>query len=202
MRPAGQRFDALAPRADSRVVLADVEAEFLGRIMEVARKRYVRDGRPLAEHEFAAFEPLAHDAKIAVDAALEERQHGRIARRLGEVLQEAVWPEKSIDLLIIEDDPAQRFQLFLFTLRQIFPRPLRQIIQDHAGLAELLPAMHQHRRFAHFVDLCAVLRRARLAAEEFYLDRLPVGTDQIEHQRGSIGVAGLGETIKLIFGHG
>ena len=80
---------------------------------------------------------------------------------------------------------------------------LGEIGQDHAGLGELLAAVHQHRHFAHLVDLGAVLRRARLAAlEEIDVDRLPVGADQIEHQRGAIGVAGLGEAIELVFGHG
>ncbi len=48
----------------------------------------------------------------------------------------------------------------------------------------------------------AKLRRAlRRRAEEVVPDRLPVGADQIEHQRGAIGVAGLGEAIELIVGH-
>ena len=79
---------------------------------------------------------------------------------------------------------------------------LGEIGEDHARLGELLGAVHQHRHFAHLVDLGAVLRRARLAAlEEIDIDRLPVGADQIEHQRGAIGIAGLGEAVELIFGH-
>ena len=82
------------------------------------------------------------------------------------------------------------------------PDALGEIGQDHAGLAELLVAVHQHRHFAHLVDFGAVLRRARLAAlEEVDIDRLPVGADQVEHQRRAIGVAGLREAIELIFGH-
>ena len=43
---------------------------------------------------------------------------------------------------------------------------------------------------------------ARLAAlEEIDVDRLPVRLDQVEHQRGAIGVAGLGEAIELVLGH-
>ena len=38
---------------------------------------------------------------------------GGVARRLGEVLQEPVRPQKSIDLLIVENDPTQRFKLFI-----------------------------------------------------------------------------------------
>ncbi len=63
--------------------------------------------------------------------------------------------------------------------------------------------MRQHGRFAHLVDLGAVLRRARLAAlEEVDKDRLPVRADQVEHQRGAVAVAGLREAIELVFGHG
>src|SRR5689334_18802487 len=83
MLPAGQRLHALAPCADRRMILADVEAEFFRRIVEVAGKRHVRDGRTIAKQEFASFEPLVDDPEIAVDAALEERKHGRIAGRLG-----------------------------------------------------------------------------------------------------------------------
>ena len=62
--------------------------------------------------------------------------------------------------------------------------------------------MHQHRHFAHLVDAVAVFRLALdTGAEEIDPNRLPVGADQIEHQRGAIGIAGLGEAIELIFGH-
>src|SRR4051812_18938580 len=104
------------------MILADVEAEFLDRIVEVAGERDVRDGRPVAEQEFVPLEPLVDDAQIAVDAALEERKHCGIPRWLGEVFQEPVRTEKTIDLLIVEDDPAQGFELFLLALREIFAR--------------------------------------------------------------------------------
>src|SRR4249919_648983 len=107
MRPAGQRLDALAPCGDRRMVLADVEAEFFDGVKEISGERHIRDGRPLPEHEVAALEPLVDDGEIAVDAAFEERENGRIAGRLGEVLQEPVRPKKTVDLLIVENDPAQ-----------------------------------------------------------------------------------------------
>jgi len=63
--------------------------------------------------------------------------------------------------------------------------------------------MHQRRHLAHFVDVGAIFRRARLAlGEEIDKARLPVGADQIEHQCGAVGVTGLGEAVELIFGHG
>src|SRR5262245_47495574 len=62
--------------------------------------------------------------------------------------------------------------------------------------------MDQHRHFAHLVDAGAILGCARLALdEEVDEDRLPVRADQVEHQRNTIGVAGLGEAVELIFGH-
>ena len=58
--------------------------------------------------------------------------------------------------------------------------------------------MDEHRHFAHLVDVLAVFRRARHAlAEEVDEDRLPVGADEVEHQRDAIGVAGLGEAVEL-----
>src|SRR4051794_22993157 len=93
-RPARQRLHALPPSIDRGMILPDIETEFFRRVVEIARERHIRDSRPVAEHEFAALEPLVDDAEIAVDAPLEERKHSRIARGLGEVLQETVWAEK------------------------------------------------------------------------------------------------------------
>src|SRR4029077_6875888 len=136
MRPAGERLDALTPGGDRRMLLADVEAELLRRIIEVPCKRHVRDGGPLAEQESAALQPFVDDAEIAVDATLEKGEHGRIARGLGEVLQETIGPEKAIDLLIVENDPAQCFQLFVLALGQVFAGAAREIGEDHARLGE------------------------------------------------------------------
>src|SRR3954453_8569088 len=120
-------------------------------------------------------EALVDDPEIAVDAALEERRYGRIGRGLGPVAQKAVWTEKAIDLLVIEDDPAQRFEFLVLALRHEFARAPREIAQDHARLRQLFRAMREHRRLAHFIDLAAILRRARLpAAKEVDIDRLPV----------------------------
>src|SRR5262245_40093411 len=96
MHPAGQGLDALAPRRDRRMLLADVEAELLDRIVEVAGERDVRDGRAVAEQERRLLEPLVDDRQIAVDAALEEGEHGRVAGGLGEVLQEPKRAEEAV----------------------------------------------------------------------------------------------------------
>src|SRR4051812_30869506 len=101
VRPAPQRLHSLAPCTDRGVVFADVETEFLRRVIEISCERYIRHGRPVAEEEVAAFETLVDDAEVAVDAALEEVQHRGIAGRLGKVFQETVRPEKAVDLLIV-----------------------------------------------------------------------------------------------------
>jgi hypothetical protein len=57
-----------------------------------------------------------------------------------------------------------------------------KVEKDHARLGELLVAVPQNRRFAHFVDIAAKLRRALNARlEKIDKDRLPVGADEIEH---------------------
>ena len=62
--------------------------------------------------------------------------------------------------------------------------------------------MHEHRHLAHLVDVGPVGRRALLALdEEVDPDRLPVGADEIEHQRDPIRIAGLGEAVELVLGH-
>ena len=62
-------------------------------------------------------------------------------------------------------------------------------------------AMLEHRHLAHLVEL-EVLGRARAAVEEVDPDRLPVGAVELEHERDLVGVAGLGEAVELVFGHG
>jgi len=76
-----------------------------------------------------------------------------------------------------------------------------EVGEADAGLAEFSRAMDEHRDFAHFVDLGAEFRRARLSpGEEVDPDRFPFRADQVEHQGDAIGVAGLGETVELEFG--
>src|SRR5204863_3244584 len=53
MLPARQRLDAVEPLADRGVRGGNVEAELLGRIVEIADHRDVGDGRSLAQHEGA-----------------------------------------------------------------------------------------------------------------------------------------------------
>ena len=63
-------------------------------------------------------------------------------------------------------------------------------------------AMNQYRRLAHFIDVGPELRCAlNHRTEEIDPDRLPVGSDQVEHQRGTICVSGLSETIELKIRH-
>ena len=202
MLPARQRLDAIEPGGDVLVLGRDVEAELLGRIIHVGDQRQVRDGRPRPEHEIARRQPLVDDRQIAVDPPLEEGEHGRVAGRPGEKAQEPVGPEIAVDLLIVEDDPAQRLEPLVLALRRKLAGVLRQIGQDDARLAELAGAMHQHRHLAHLVDVGPVVGRALLALDEKVdPDRLPVGADEIEHQGDPIGIAGLGEAVELVLGH-
>ena len=180
----------------------NVEAELFRRIIKVGDQRQVGDGRLRTKNVMAAGEALVDDAEGIVDAALEKFHHRRMAGGLGKIAQEAIRPEKAVDLLIVENDPAQRFEPLVLAARQEFFGVLGEIGQDHAGLGQLLAAVNEHRDFAHLVDVAAPLRRALHAlAEEVDEHRLPIGADQIEHQRGAVGVAGLGEAVELIFGH-
>src|SRR5437868_300061 len=104
------------------MILADVEAEFFDRVKQISGERDVRDGGPLAEQEFAGLKSLVDDAEIAVDAASKKCVDSGIGWRLHPVPQKTIGSQKSVDLLIVEDDPAQRFQLFILALRQVFAR--------------------------------------------------------------------------------
>src|SRR5262249_52606311 len=117
--------------------------------------------------------------------------------------QEPIGPEEAVDLLVVEDDPAQRLEALLFAARQKLSGALRQIGENDARLGQLSVAMGEHRDLAHFVDLAAVLGGPRLALdEEIDEDRLPFGADEVEHERHPVGVSRLGEAIQAIFGHG
>ena len=137
MLPARQRLDALEPSRDMLVLRRDVEAELFRWIVQVGHQRQVGDGRPLAQHEVAPGEPLIDDLQVAVDPPLEERQHRRVAGRLRKNAQEPVRPEKAVDLLVVEDDPAQRLQPLVLARGRELARALGQIGQDDARLAEL-----------------------------------------------------------------
>src|SRR5260221_59511 len=45
-------------------------------------------------------------------------------------------------------------------------------------------------------------RSAQYRSNVNEMGEVPVGTDEVEHQRGTIGVAGLSEAIELVLGHG
>ena len=121
MLPSRQRFDAVEPYRDVLVLPWNVEAEFVRRIVEVGHQREIGDGRPRAQHEWAGREPLVDNGEVVVDAPLEEREHGGIARRLGEKPQKAIGTEKAIDLLVVKDDPAQRFEPLVLAIGRNLP---------------------------------------------------------------------------------
>src|SRR3954469_6766580 len=202
MLPPRQRLDAVAPNRDVLVLPRNVEPEFIRRIVEVGRQREIGDGGARAQHERAGREPLVDNGEVVVDAPLEEREYGGIARRLGEKPQKAIGPEKAVDLLVVENDPTQRLETLVLAIGPELARPVGKVGQDHAGLAELLVAVDEYGRLAHLVDIGAVLRRTLLPlGKEVDPDRLPVGANEIEHEGAAIGVAGLGEAVELIFGH-
>ncbi len=103
--------------ADRRIVLGDIETEFFGWIVEIGGHRNIGDRRLVADEEFPSGQPLVDDCEISVDPALEKRQDGGVARRLGEILEKSKWTEESIDFLIVENDPTQGFEFFVLALR-------------------------------------------------------------------------------------
>src|SRR3954463_11325976 len=193
MLPARQRLDAIEPYRDVLMLPRNVEAEFVRRIVEISRQREIGDGGARAQHEWTGREPLVDNGEVVVDAPLEEREHGGIAWRLGEKPQKAIGTEKAVDLLVVENDPAQRLETLVLAIGPELARPVGKVGQDHAGLAELLVAVHEYGRLAHLVDIGAVLRRTLLPlGKEVDPDRLPVGANKVEHEGAAIGIAGLG----------
>ena len=129
-------------------------------------------------------------------------EHRRVAGRLGQGAEESIRAKEAIELLVIEEDPAQRLQPFILICWSELPRPVGEIGQDDPGLGELSGPVHHDRDLAHLVDTRAILGRALLGfAKEIDPDGLPVSPDQIEHQCGAISIAGLGKTIELVLRH-
>ena len=124
MLPTGQRLDALKPGGDALVLGGNIKTEFSRGVVEVSDERQIGYGRLPAQDERRGGEPLIHYAEIVVDAPFKEREHRRVAGRLGEIAQEAIGTEKAVDLLIVENDPAQRLQAFILASRLEFSRAL------------------------------------------------------------------------------
>src|SRR5580693_2908002 len=133
---------------------------------------------------------FVENGQRALRPPFEKFQHCRLAEWLGKVTNEAIGTEIAADLLIVENDPAQRFQSLVLAAREEPPRALSEVKKDHTRLAQLLAAVSEHWRFAHLVDLLTVFRCALNASfEEIDVHRLPVRPDCVEHQRCAVAVA-------------
>src|SRR4051794_29229016 len=200
--PAWKRFDAIKPGGDVLVLSRYVETEFVRRIIEIADQRNVGDRGAFAQDEGRLRQALVHNRKRVVDAALEKREHLRMPRWSSDEAQEAIRTEIAVDLLVIEDDPAQCIEPLLFPGWLKLAETIGEIRKDRARLAELAVPVHQDRHLTHFIDAVAVLGGALLALDEKVHEfRLPIGAEEVEHQRRAIGIARLGEAIELILGH-
>ncbi|MNI56926.1 hypothetical protein D3C73_1119580 [compost metagenome] len=62
--------------------------------------------------------------------------------------------------------------------------------------------MLQHRHFALLVDLITPALLASLAVEEIDEHRLPGLAGEFEHEGSFIGIAGFGEAVQFVVGHG
>src|SRR6185503_9440091 len=191
MNPSRERADALEPRADARIV-APRYPEFLGPV-QIAAHREVGDARLVPHREVALREMPVEDPERGLDASAQELVHLRLAD-FRERDHPAQGRDVARELVVVPEDPAQHLEL---VLALEFTEVIRQVVQDHAGLREALALVLEHRRFAHLVDLRAVLGLARLAVEEVDEARLPFGAAELQRQRGLIAVARLGKAVEL-----
>jgi hypothetical protein len=82
----------------------------------------------------AAGQPLVHDGKVAVDTPFQKASTAGSPARLGEVFQKTEWTEEPVHLLIVENDPAENFEFFVFVLRFEFSGALGEVGEDDARL--------------------------------------------------------------------
>ena len=121
---------------------------------------------------------------------------------LAKILQEAVRPEKAVDLLVVEDDPAQRFELLVLALGAELAGALGEVGEDHADWLSLRPPCTSTGTSPISLTSVRNSRRARLALGEKKSTKTgfqsaPIRLSISAH---AIGIAGLGEAVELIFG--
>src|SRR5215510_1317348 len=199
VHPTALRLDALEPWRD-RGVVRPRHAELV-RPIEIAAQREVGDRQPAAGGESLRGEMLVEDPERALHATAQELGHRRLAglRELDEVAQRG---DIARELVVVPQDPPQDLAPLLVTRPAELLERGREVVENHAQLGELPPAVLEDRYLAHLVHLFAVLGRARLTVEEIDPARLPLGTAEVQHERRFVGVPRLREAVEGVLGHG
>jgi hypothetical protein len=102
------------------------------------------------------------------------------------------------ELVVIKQHPAQNFAALVFTLGTELAGLLGEVIENDAGLRNLLVAMQKHRNFAHCIHRRAVFGFACFTVEKINPDRCPVQIAQCKHERCLVSVARFTKAIETI----
>ena len=197
--PPRHLLDALLPRFDV-AERGQVHTGVL-RHEHIPRQRQVGDGQAPADHERRL-------RQVRVDDLV--RRRGPIAQKARDVgftglLQAEQEPQHRVvagELVVVEQHPAPDLALFGIVSRAELAGAFGQVFEDQRRLGQGLPSMFQHRHLALLVDLVAPTLATGLAVEEVDEQRLPVLPREFEHEGGLVGVAGFGEAMQRVVGHG
>src|SRR6267142_1308900 len=104
------------------------------------------------------------------------------------------------ELVIIEQDPAQRLETLVGTGGELaggFGQP----DQNRARLRHSLPVHFEHRDLAHRVGAGPPVRIPRLAASKINSDWLPIEAGAIQIERQFVRIARTAIAMQLVVGH-
>src|ERR1700682_3871223 len=192
MHPVRLALYARQPVANAGI-LVPVDANLVGP-EEIAAKRQVGDGEPIADDVAAAGEMRIEHAPGSLRASAQESDH-RGFRVQGEGAHEAQRRGEARQLMVVPKQPAQDLAA-LDGFRGAEPTErLREIVENHARLREAHAAVLEHGRLAHDVDV-AVGAGAGLTAEVVDEARRPVGPAKLQRKRAFIRVTRLRKTIE------
>src|ERR1017187_1505707 len=138
MLPAREGFHAVEPWPDCWMILDDVKAELLGRVIKIADHRNVGDGWSVTQQISVGCQPFVDNGEAGVDASFQKCDHRRIAGTLGGAGYKTARPKIAVELLSVESDPAQRFQPLVLALLFELAGEIREVSKKHARLGELL----------------------------------------------------------------
>src|SRR5262249_37651902 len=104
-------------------------------------------------------------------------------------------------LVVVEQHPAQDFELLVFRAAAELARAFGEIREDHTALGEPLALVLEDRHFTLLVDVAAEAVGTRLAVEIIDGPAFPIAAAEAQHQRRLVRVARFPEAIQAILSH-
>jgi len=163
------------------VLNAQIEAKFLGWVVDVAGQREVGDRQAVAGDEGTACKSLVHDAKRGHRALSHVREYRLMRCWEGEGAKPAIARQIGRELVVVEQQPANYLIAFTVVDAQGI-EAIGQVKQDDTGLGQSAALDFQNRDLAHFVYVGTPCGLPCLIVEEFDLNFFPIGAHDVQGQ--------------------